>query len=161
MYKRQRYVLEGDEAPLLELREHLRDRIGRLRSRRVKRAPIGQGERTFVLAELQPDWRDQRYFLDYTEEYVDGLDYGAVKSLRTERGRKVYGSIPLGLQYLRFQICTANLDLQAEMGGLERLIGRYSAETELNAPFPSFAGKRFLVPPLAASIFFLSLLSSR
>ena len=84
-----RYVLEGTESPLLDLREHLRDRIGRLRSRRVKRVPTGQGERTFVLAELQPNWRDQPYFLDYTEEYVDGLDYGAVKSLRTERGREV------------------------------------------------------------------------
>ena len=95
-YLWRRYVLEGTDAPLLGLREHLRDRIGRLRSRRV---PAVQGERTFLPEELQPQWRDQPYFLDYTEDYVDGLDYGAVSSIRVGRGREVYGSVALGLQY--------------------------------------------------------------
>ena len=127
-----RDVLEGTDAPLLDLRTHLRDRIGRLRSRRV--VPLG-GSPTFLLEELRPTWEAQPYFNDSSVEYLSGLHYGAVAALVPGRGLAPYGVIPPGLQYLRSQMCTDNLDL-VSLWPAWTVSDRVAAEADLTHPSP-------------------------
>ena len=98
-----KYVLKGADAPLADLSTHLRDRICRLRSRRVESNPaVG----TFVLESLHPDWGWQPFFNDYTSEYVGCLDYGAVAPIVPVAGVAAYAEMAPGLLYLRRCICT-------------------------------------------------------